>query len=61
MREEQKLYPQLIYRINNALSELKTEFKDDLFIAPSVLNPYSRTFNWLLVAEGRWKLIKKLM
>ena len=67
MREEQKLYPQLIYRINNALSELKTEFKkhsdfnDNLFIAPSVLNPYSRTFNWLLVAEGRWKLIKKLM
>lgn len=67
MREEQKLYPQLIYRINNALSELKTEFKklsdfnDNLFIAPSVLNPYSRTFNWLLVAEGRWNLSKSLM
>ena len=61
MREEQKLYPQLIYRINNALSELKTEFKDDLFIAPSVLNPYSRTFNWLLVAEGRWNLSNGLM
>ncbi len=62
MSAEQKLYPQLIYRINSILSDIKSDLERDckegeLFIAPSVLDPYTRTFNWLMVNNKRWKFL----
>lgn len=58
MKESQKLYPQLIYRINSKLSEVKkaSDIKDKQIIAPSVFNPYGRNFHWLVVADDKWEL-----
>lgn len=63
MNERQKLYPQLIYRINEKLSELKICAEiDNQFISPSVFNPYARNFHWLMVYKknhtNRWKISK---
>lgn len=62
MSAEQKLYPQLIYRINSTLSDIKSDLEKDykegeLFIAPSVLDSYTRTFNWLMVNDEKWKFL----
>lgn len=64
MKDEQKLYPQLIYRINSKLSELKIasgiidgEGNKTVgqIVAPSVFNPYGRNFHWLVVADDKWE------
>lgn len=62
MSAEQKLYPQLIYRINSILSDIKSKIEKyykegELFIAPSVLDPHTRTFNWLMVNDEKWKFL----
>lgn len=56
MNNQQKLYPQLIYRINSKLSEIKTASRiDKQIIAPSVFNPFGRNFHWLVVADNKWE------
>lgn len=65
MKDEQKLYPQLIYRINSKLSEVKIASgidkehgNDKQIIAPSVFNPYGRNFHWLVVEGDKWEFPK---
>lgn len=56
MKDQQKLYPQLIYRINSKLSEVREALKieDEQIVAPSVFNPFGRNFHWLVVAKNKW-------
>lgn len=57
MSPKQELYPQLIYRINSKLSEVKTasDIPGEQIIAPSVFNPFGRNFHWLVVADNKWE------
>ena len=61
MNDRQKLYPQLIYRINSVLSEIRDGLNIENLIAPSVFDPYRRIFQWLVVSEekGRWDFNKE--
>ena len=62
MNDEQKLYPHKIYQINQKLEELKwiCGIKERLFTF-SVLNPYSRNFNWLVVNNKRWAFDEEIL
>ncbi len=59
MSREQKLYSELVYRINAALPDvtyklLKKSYMKGSTVTPSVYDPYSRKFHWLSVHDDRW-------
>lgn len=61
MNDKQEIYPQLIYRTNRILSEIKylSKINEEQFISLSIFNPYGRVFHWLTVHKDRWKLDDK--
>ena len=56
MTDEQKLYPQNIYRINQTHEVFKRicEIRPDQFISFGILDYYTKKFNSLVVNANRW-------
>ncbi|QTA78754.1 Uncharacterized protein dnl_09870 [Desulfonema limicola] len=54
MNDKQKLYPHLIYRINQILTEIQMSLSMNTFI--DVFSPYKRVFYYLLVDKQRWEI-----
>jgi hypothetical protein len=62
MNNEQKLYHHKIYQKNRLLEEFKRVCGiEERLVSFSILNPYNRKFNWLVVNDERWEFTPNII